>query len=434
MLVNSKTFYSNHAREIDRYRTSQDESLHLVNIDSQYPNLDYEKNIVKMSFNNYSEIQKLIEAGGKFKLIVVTDLFELSEDIHYFLNLINKLLENDGKLLITSINPKWNRILSYFEFLKLKNRTNKRNYIHPKKINTIARSSGLELLLTNTRQIFPFSLFGIGIFLNKLLEFLLFYLNFGIKTYSLFRPLFNTKKTESKSIIVPAKNEEGNLEDLINRIPYFGDDQEIVIICGQSKDDTLGVANKLKKENKKLNISVLTQSGKGKANAVHEAIEYSNGELIAILDSDISVDPETLEDFFKIIEDGYCDFVNGTRLIYGKEKGAMRFLNVLGNVSFQFLISIVIKQKLTDSLCGTKVFRRNYLDHLKDWSDSSLIRDPFGDFDFIFSAAYSGQKILEYPVHYRSRTYGSTQISRFRDGWKLLIYFINSLYRFNVSK
>ena len=194
------------------------------------------------------------------------------------------------------------------------------------------------------------------------------------------------------------------------------------------------VANKLKDENKKLNISVLTQSGKGKANAVHEAIEFSNGDLIAILDSDISVDPETLEDFFKIIEDGYCDFVNGTRLIYGKEKGAMRFLNVLGNVSFQFLISIVIKQKLTDSLCGTKVFRRNYLDHLKDWSDSSLIRDPFGDFDFIFSAAYSGQKILEYPVHYRSRTYGSTQISRFRDGWKLLIYFINSLYRFNVSK
>ena len=434
MLVNSKTFYMNHAQEIDRYRASQDKTLHLVNIDSQYPNLDSEIDVVKMSFNNFSEIQKLIVAEKRYKLIVVTDLFELSEDIHYFLNLINQMLEKDGKVLITSINPKWNRILGVFEFLKLKNRTNKRNYIPPKKINTIARSSGLELLLTNTRQIFPFSLFGIGTFVNKLLELLLFYLNIGIKTYSLFRPLFNTKKTGSKSIIVPAKNEAGNLEGLINRIPYFGDDQEIIIVCGQSKDDTLGVANKLKVENKKLNISVLTQSGKGKANAVHEAIDFSNGDLIAILDSDISVDPETLEDFFKIIEDGYCDFVNGTRLIYGKEKGAMRFLNVLGNVSFQFLISIVIKQKLTDSLCGTKVFRRTYLDHLKDWSDSSLIRDPFGDFDFIFSAAYSGQKILEYPVHYRSRTYGSTQISRFRDGWKLLIYFINSLYRFNVSK
>ena len=167
-----------------------------------------------MSFNNFSEIQKIIDAEKRYKLIVVTDLFELSEDIHYFLNLINQMLEKDGKVLITSINPKWNRILGVFEFLKLKNRTNKRNYIPPKKINTIARSSGLELLLTNTRQIFPFSLFGVGTFVNKLLELLLFYLNIGIKTYSLFRPLFNTKKTGSKSIIVPAKNEAGNLEGL----------------------------------------------------------------------------------------------------------------------------------------------------------------------------------------------------------------------------
>ena len=145
-------------------------------------------------------------------------------------------------------------------------------------------------------------------------------------------------------------------------------------------------------------------------------------------------DPETLSHFFKIIEDGHADFVNGTRLIYGKEKNAMRLLNVLGNLLFQALISIVIKQKLTDSLCGTKVFKRSYLNHLNKWAGSTIIKDPFGDFDFIFSAAYSGQKILEYPVHYRSRKYGSTQISRFRDGWKLLIYFINSLYKFNVSR
>ncbi len=106
----------------------------------------------------------------------------------------------------------------------------------------------------------------------------------------------------------------------------------------------------------------------------------------------------------------------------------MQFLNILGNLLFQFMISLVIKQKLTDSLCGTKVFKKSYLDFLNRWSNSTKINDPFGDFDFIFSAAYSGQKILEYPVHYRSRKYGSTQISRFRDGWRLLFYFINFVF------
>ncbi|GIR19826.1 hypothetical protein CM15mP35_00870 [bacterium] len=128
---------------------------------------------------------------------------------------------------------------------------------------------------------------------------------------------------------------------------------------------------------------------------------------------------------FEIIENGYADFVNGTRLIYGKEKNAMRFLNSIGNLFFQFFISIVIKQKLTDSLWVQRFLKRN-LDLLYDWQKTNIVKDPFGDFDLIFSAAYSGQKILEYPVHYRSRKYGSTQISRFKDGWKLLSYFMIS--------
>ena len=176
------------------------------------------------------------------------------------------------------------------------------------------------------------------------------------------------------------------------------------------------------------------QRTKGKAGAVFEVIDHCNGELIAILDADISVDPETLTDFFEIIENGYADFVNGTRLIYGKEKKSMRILNTLGNIFFQFIISLVIKQKLTDSLCGTKIFKKDDLGLLKKWQKLNFVKDPFGDFDLIFSAAYSGQKILEYPVHYRSRKYGSTQISRFRDGWKLLSYFLISFYKFNVSK
>ena len=434
MLISSKTFYKNHSYEIARYNDYSSGSLHLINTDSNYLANNNKENVARVKFNDFTVVENYIENNKKFAFVVITDLFELSEDIYDFLLKIGQILEDDGKLLITSINPKWNNILKLFEVFKFKKSTKTRSYINPKKINNIARSAGLELISTNTRQIFPFHIYGLGTFLNRILELLFFYLNIGIKTYSLFRFINIKQKKYSKSIIVPAKNEEGNLEELISRIPNFESEYEIIIICGNSSDNTLRVSQEIKSQNSEKNIKVLEQDGRGKANAVFQGISASNNELIAILDSDISVDPETLSHFFKIIEDGHADFVNGTRLIYGKEKNAMRLLNVFGNLLFQALISIVIKQKLTDSLCGTKVFKRSYLNHLNKWAGSTIIKDPFGDFDFIFSAAYSGQKILEYPVHYRSRKYGSTQISRFRDGWKLLIYFINSLYKFNVSR
>ena len=432
--VSSKNFYLNHSKEINRYLNKNLKSLHLVNKTSNViENLNVDKTLL-IQFNEIESLKKITETNEVYDIVIITDLFEISNDIYNFLIEINKVLSNEGKILITSINPKWNMFLSIFEVIKLKQFTGKRNYINPKKINNIAKSTGLELIITNSRQIFPFKIFGIGNFINKTLEIVFTYFGLGIQMYSLFRKITNIESPKSKSVVIPAKNEEGNLEELINRLPkQIYSELEVIIVCGLSKDNTLSKAIELQKNNKALEINVIEQTKDGKANAVFEGFEKCNGELIAILDSDLSVDPETLVDFFKIIEKGNADFVNGTRLIYGKEKGSMRFLNNIGNIIFQFLISIVIRQKLTDSLCGTKVFKKSYLEFLNRWRHSKKIKDPFGDFDFIFSAAFSGQKILEYPVHYRSRKYGKTQISRFRDGWKLLFYFISSFVKFNSS-
>ena len=140
----------------------------------------------------------------------------------------------------------------------------------------------------------------------------------------------------------------------------------------------------------------------------------------------MSVDPEKLTDFFDVIELNRADFVNGTRLIYPMEKGSMRLLNNFGNRTFQLLISLIVNLPLTDSLCGTKVFKRSLIEKIKHWQNTLKIEDPFCDFDLLFSAAYSGEKILEVPIHYRARTYGKTQISRFKDGFKLIKYLIKS--------
>ena len=123
MLISSKTFYKNHSYEIARYNDFSSDSLHLINIDSNYKENNKKENVVKIKFNDFTVVKNYIEENKKFDFVVITDLFELSEDIYDFLLKIGQILENDGKLLITSINPKWNNILRLFEIFRFKNKT-----------------------------------------------------------------------------------------------------------------------------------------------------------------------------------------------------------------------------------------------------------------------------------------------------------------------
>ena len=249
----------------------------------------------------------------------------------------------------------------------------------------------------------------------------------------IFRPSEVLENEYSKSIIIPAKNEEGNLEELVSRIPNFKH-TEVIFAYGKSKDNTFEVMKRIIETNNKFKFKLIEQTKTGKANAVWEAIKVVENDVIAILDADISVEPETLGDFFEIVDKNRADFVNGTRLIYHMDKNSMRFLNRLGNRFFQFFISIIINEPLSDSLCGTKVFKKSYLDDLNKWQNEFGKTDPFGDFDLIFAAAYSAQKIVELPIIYKERRYGVTQISRFKDGYKLLVYLITSFLTFNSSR
>ena len=248
----------------------------------------------------------------------------------------------------------------------------------------------------------------------------------------IFRSEKQVKFNYSKAIIIPAKNEEGNLEELIDRIPNF-ENTEIIFAYGESQDNTLKKMEEIINQNNIYKFKLIKQTKNGKANAVWEALNVVENDIVAILDADISVEPETLKDFFEILELNRADFVNGTRLIYDMDKNSMRYLNKLGNRFFQFFISRIIKESLTDSLCGTKVFKRSFIQDIKYWQNKFDVKDPFGDFDLIFSSAYTGQKIVELPISYKERRYGETQISRFRDGFKLLRYMLYSFIVFNTS-
>ena len=434
--INSKTFYKRHMNEIMSLIPEEKSALSLVNSKSSFRNHPSSLETILVDPEVGLNIESIAFKNKQYKTIILTDLFEVSTDILELLSMVNKLLGKDGIIVICSINQKWNRILNLFERLNLKDKNHKRLFINSTIVLNIAKVTGLEFVTQRNKQIFPFKMLGLGSLINNILEILFFPFSFGIRIYSILnqQEKFNEEKKYSKSIIIPAKNEEKNLKPLLNQIPELEEDHEIILAIGDSEDKTYEVAKEIEKARCwPFEVKVIKQTGKGKANAVWEAVEEASKEVIVILDADISVNPETIVQFSSVIDTGKASFVNGTRLIYGMESGAMRIVNNLGNRIFQYIVSIIIGQKITDSLCGTKVFFRKDFNKIQLWKKLVQMKDPFGDFDMIFTAGYFGLKILEIPVRYQARVYGVTQIKRFRDGYKLIIYLLNSIKIFKMS-
>lgn len=223
----------------------------------------------------------------------------------------------------------------------------------------------------------------------------------------------------SVSIIVPARNERGNIEPLIRRLPEFPGETEIIFVEGHSTDGTLQEIQRMAAAHPNLAISYRVQDGIGKANAVWRGFDAARNDILMILDADMTVPPEDLPDFYRAIAQDRNIFVNGSRLERDMEGGAMHPINYLGNRMFPKVMSALCKQRLSDTLCGTKVLWRSDYERLRDAGFIHRMRDPFGDFTLLLGASALGRIIVEVPIHYRKRTYDVTKIRRFRDGWKL---------------
>jgi glycosyltransferase involved in cell wall biosynthesis len=275
-------------------------------------------------------------------------------------------------------------------------------------------------------MLFPFNLPLISPFLNKFLSRLPFFNFFALNQFAfaqLIVPLNkeDVSKKYSTSVIIPAKNESGNIEHIIERLPEFGNHVEIIFVEGNSEDGTWERIQEIKcKYAKTHDIKLVQQSGKGKGDAVRKGFEMATGDILMILDADLSVPPEQLPKFYFAIAQDKGRLINGTRLIYPRQKNAMRFINTLGNKFFSFVFSWLLEQPVKDTLCGTKAIFR------KDYEKLALNRsffgnfDPFGDFDLLFGAYKLNLKIIDVPVRYQKRKYGSTNILRFKSGVLLL--------------
>ena len=236
------------------------------------------------------------------------------------------------------------------------------------------------------------------------------------------RPLQKHSATNpSLSIIVPARNEAGTIERIIRELPTVGAFTEVIFVEGHSTDNTRDVIKKAVAGytgDKRVRLAV--QEGKGKGDAVRKGFEMAEGDMLAIYDADMTVPSEDVAKFYNAIIENRGDFINGSRLVYPVEKGAMRLLNMAANFFFSVAFSAILGQPLKDTLCGTKVLRKRDYERIVAHRAFFGDFDPFGDFDLLFGAAKLNLKIVDLPIRYRERVYGTTNISRWRHGWLLL--------------
>ena len=259
--------------------------------------------------------------------------------------------------------------------------------------------------------------------------------NLCLRNYVVARSLKVITKSlpTSASVIIPCRNEKGNIRNALERLPLFTKDLEIIFVEGHSKDGTWAEVKKVIKDkrfiDKGFKMKAIQQPGKGKADAVFAAFDVASKDVLIILDGDLTVPPEDIPKFWKKIVKGEGEYINGSRLVYPMENQAMRFLNYIANKLFSLLFTWLLGQRYTDTLCGTKVIRRkHYLKasiRNKDLGDF----DPFGDFFIIFGASRLNLKMIEVPIRYRAREYGETQISRFSHGLLLVKMVIFAFFK-----
>ncbi len=359
---------------------------------------------------------------GQFDYIVISDTIGLFDDIEEALKGLHHLCTAETRIVISYFSSLWEPIIKIATAMGWRMPQPEMNLLSTTDFLNLLNLSDMESIRMEKRQILPMSLLGFGSFINRFIAPLPIIRTLCLRTYLVARSRrVKASPCASTSVLIPCRNEEGNIERAVLEMPRFGAHQEIIFVEGNSKDGTYEECLRVQRfYADQWDIKVLQQNGKGKGDAVRKGFDAATGDILMILDADLTVPPSALKKFYEAIESGKGEFINGTRLVYPMENEAMRALNHLANRFFAVLFSYLLNQRFTDTLCGTKVLKR--LDYLKIAQARSYFGDfdPFGDYDLIFGAVRQNLRVVEVPVHYKARTYGETQISRFRDGWLLI--------------
>lgn len=357
-------------------------------------------------------------SNEKFDYIILSDLVNDLPDVQALLERLHEVSHPRTRLVINHFSNLWRPILTTAASLDLKAPMPNPNWLANSDMKNLLELARWQTVKTDIRILWPLDTPLLAPLMNRWLAPLPGLRNLCLTCFEVARPepQVSARKHYKCSVVVPARNEAGNIEAAVKRTPEMGKGTELIFIEGHSKDNTWEEIQRVQKAYPDREIKIMQQQGKGKGNAVREAFAAATGDLLFILDADLTMPPEELPKFYEAARSGKADFVNGVRLVYPMEDEAMRFLNMIANKLFGLTFSWLLGQSIKDTLCGTKVlFKQDYeliAQHRNYFGDF----DPFGDFDLLFGAAKLNLRIVDLPIRYKARTYGDTNIDRWRHG------------------
>jgi ubiquinone/menaquinone biosynthesis C-methylase UbiE len=391
--------------------------------------IDFSPKMIEVARKKYPEYTFVVDdiedlhLIERFDYVIMSDLVSHLTDVWQAFRCLQRVTKPETRVIITQFNYLWEPLLRLGEKLRLKMPQYYQNWLSLDDVENLLNLNGYEVIQKGMKLLFPIKIPLVSTILNRFFAKLPLIKHLCLIEYIVAKEKPGGRVKEySCSVVIPCKDEVGNIEGCVERTPDLGTHTELIFVDGSSTDGTCEkIEEIIEKYKGKKDIKLIHQGeGKGKGDAMKKGFAKATGDILFILDADLTVPPEDLPKFYLAIAEGKGEFINGTRLVYPMEKQAMRTLNLIANKIFGIIFTWLLEQRIKDTLCGTKVlFRRDYERIAQNRSFFGDF-DPFGDFDILFGAAKLNLKIVEIPVRYKARTYGDIKISRFKHGWLLL--------------
>jgi SAM-dependent methyltransferase len=354
----------------------------------------------------------------KFDFVIISETLNFAADVQQILENVHAVSHRRTRLILNFHSSLWRPLLGIGTAFGIRAAHPACNWLSATDMRNMLSLAGWDVIKQQSRLLMALPCLGLEKIINRFFAPLLSHL--ALTVFQIARPMPKTLGQRTVSVVIPARNEAGNIEAAVGRMPRLGKHTEIIFIEGNSTDQTWAEIQRVITQYPDLDIKTMRQTGKGKGNAVREAFDAARGEILIILDADLTVPPEELGKFYDVLISGRADFANGVRLVYPMEDRAMRFCNLFANKFFGLAFSWALGQPIKDTLCGTKALLKDDYQRIAANRAHFGDFDPFGDFDLIFGANHLQLKIGDIPIRYRDRTYGDTNIQRWRHGMLLL--------------
>jgi SAM-dependent methyltransferase len=355
----------------------------------------------------------------RFDYIIISETLNQAADVQQLFERLHTVSHPHTRLVFNYFSNLWRPILAVATALGLHARQPQSSWISTADVRNFLQLADWQPILVQSRILIPFSLLGLDRILNRWFAPLLAW--FCLTVFCVARPDRRGPAGQlSVSVVIPARNEAGNIEAAVLRTPEMGAGTELIFVEGHSRDHTWTEIQRVAAAYPQRKIKIMQQTGRGKGDAVRMGFAAATGDILMILDADLTMPPEELPKFYAVLADQHAEFANGVRLVYPMDEQAMQFLNLCANKAFGIIFTWLLGQPVKDTLCGTKVLSRAHYERIAANRSYFGDFDPFGDFDLLFGAAKLNLKIADVPIRYKERTYGTTNIQRWSHGWLLL--------------